>query len=878
MSTQRSRFDLKLWSIILLAAILRLYDIGGESLWIDEGQTVTYAVKSFEEIVKYCARDVHPPLYLFILHGWTELFGISEAALRFPSALFGIVSVWLTYALGHRLIGRNGALWGALFMAVSYMGINFSQEARSYTMLLAAILMSCHALLLYLDERTRNRTLYYAASVALMLYTHTFTVFIIFFHQLFFLFSLEWRSVRLWRTIGAWIGVNILALILFSPWMYFLLKQVLAKLGGEGPGSWVPVPDLDVAYRTFIQLAGGFIPLIITAIAVIAFLTVNLIPSLRAKHPTQNTSGHASIFLGLWFLGAVATPFALSLLLTPIYVERYAIQFLPGFCLFLGMLIAGLSPAILGYAVAAVFMAGTAHGLWNYYSMLDKEQWRDVAQFIEENIQPGQAIVLSAPWIYEPFTYYFGDDGKPRIIQAFDFVNVKQEVEGVDGVWLIQAHEFFSDPDGKIPMQLAEDRLIKKHKDFKEGIKTNPILVHFQSIRATFYDSGQASEFLKKGLSVEKGNSLIPGLPDAWITERAGFKTGHDQGQITLTTGPDTRLKYRLQNEGKLGEGALSLWFRPKWGEEKANKRMIVMAKGPKWDRNTLFIETTPVNGIRAILFGNDGFLNMAEGAPLPIATDRWHHIIISWDRENLSLFLDGQSYASAQLPRPFQADFRTLHLGADHQNSFPAPGLYDDLAMHSSPIDLKAAKDIHTGNTGLTSVIYWYDLDQSGVRNESTSGEKGILSGADSFFLTTVPEIADNGFTKGSVSFGFVPHWNGNDEKQRVLLALLGKAWNMGSIFVEKTPSGFLQAIRWEQGAISAVTGLDITSWKEGSNHTLQLSWTKSTLELAVDGKQYGKKCDPPATDSFKSISIANDSSFTLPANGEYKGTIFAR
>jgi len=878
MSTQRARFDLKLWSIILLATALRLYDIGGESLWIDEGQTVTYAVKSFEEIVKYCARDVHPPLYLFILHAWTELFGISEAALRFPSALLGIASVWLTYALGHRLIGRTGALWGTLFMAVSYMGINFSQEGRSYTMLLAAILMSCHALLLYLDKRTKGHTLYYAASVALMLYTHTFTVFIIFFHQLFFLCSLDWRSSNLWRTIGAWIGVNVLALLIFSPWMYFLLAQVLAKLGGEGPGSWVPIPDIDVAYRTFIQLAGGFIPLIVTGLAVIGFLVVRLIPSLKAKQVPLDNSMQASIFLGLWFFGAVITPFVLSLLLTPIYVERYAIQFLPGFCLFLGMIIAGLSPAMLGYAVAILFMAGTAHGLWNYYTMLDKEQWRDVARFVEENIRPGQAIVLSAPWIYEPFTYYFKDDGKPRIIQAFDFVDIKQEVEGVDGIWLIQAHEYFSDPNGTIPVQLAEDRLIKKHKDFKEGVKTNPVLVHFQSIRATFYDSGQASEFLKIGLSKEENTSLISGLPDAWITERSGFEIGQDEGRTILRTNSDTRLKYRLQSGGRLGEGALSLWFKPKWKNEKKDKRMLVMAKGPKWDKNTLFVETTQDNGIRAILFGNDGFLSMVEGTPLPLTTDRWHQIIISWDRKDLTLFIDGQSYASAELPRPFQSDFKTLHLGADHQNSFPAPGIYDDLAIYSGPIDLKAAKNIHTGTNSLSSVAYWYDLDQSGIRNTTTDGDKGVLSGADSFFLTTVPELADNGFKKGNASFAFVPHWSGNDGKQRVLLALLGKDWNKGSIFLEKTPSGFLQAIRWEHGAISAVTGQDITSWEKGSEHTLQLSWTASTIELAIDGNRHAKKCDPPATGSFKAISIANDAGFSLPAYGEFGGTTFAQ
>ncbi|GEM_PF-1629239 len=878
MSKRRFHFDLSLWSIILLATILRLYDLGGESLWIDEGQTVTYAVKSFEEIIKYCARDVHPPLYLFLLHAWAKLFGISEAALRFPSALFGITSVWFTYALGSRLGGRRGALWGALFMAVSYMGINFSQEARSYTLLLTAILMSCHALLLYLENPTKGRTLYYAAAVALMLYTHTFTVFIILFHQIFFLFTLDWWDKKLWRTIGAWIGVNFLALLLFSPWMYFLLKQVLAKLGGQGPGSWVLVPDINVAYRTFIQLSGGLLPLVAVILGIMAWLVIQFIPALKNKRNIKGKSKHAPIFLGLWFLGAVVTPFSLSLLITPIYVERYAIQFLPGFCIFLGMLITGLSPARLGYAVALLFLAGTAHGLWNYYTTFDKEQWRDVAQFVKKNIHPGQAIVLSAPWIYEPFTYYFGTSPKNRIIQAFDFVDVKQEVEGIDGVWLIQAHEFFSDPDGKIPAQLAEKRLIKKHVDFKEGIRTNPILVHFQSIRATFFDSGQASQFLRKGFSATTDQSLIPGLPDTWITERSNLSVEKEDGQTVLTIDPATRLKYRIQSKGKLGEGALSLWFRPEWGDKKVEKRMLVMAKGPKWNKNTLFIETTSKSTIRTILFGNDDFLSMAEGPSLSLAAKSWHQIIISWDRKNLQLFFDGQPYATTELPRPFQADFKTLHLGADHQNSFPAPGIYDDLMVHAGPINSKTANENYRKGNAPVLASYWYDLDQSGIRNETTGGKKGVISGDESYFMTTVPETGDRGFTTGTTSFSIVPHWEGNDGKQRVLLSLLGSSWDNGSIFIEKTPTGFLQAIRWEQGEISGVTGEDISSWEKGTVHSVQLLWTKSTLELVIDGQRYSQKCTPPATKGFNSITIGNDAGFTLPSNGQYKGMAFSR
>ncbi len=135
------------------------------------------------------------------------------------------------------------------------------------------------------------------------------------------------------------------------------------------------------------------------------------------------------------------------------------------------------------FGCCSYFLAATAHSLWLYYTTYDKEQWREVAQFIGENVKSGEAVVLSAPWIYEPFTYYLPDDGDPKIIQAFSHMDLRGETNKYDTIWLVQAHEFFSDPGGEIPAMLSENRLIKQHKDFKEGVKTNPILVHFQSIR-----------------------------------------------------------------------------------------------------------------------------------------------------------------------------------------------------------------------------------------------------------------------------------------------------------------------------------------------------------------------------------------------------------
>lgn len=877
MHSTKSKIDLALPAILLLALVLRIYGIGSESLWIDEGQTVAYATKSFAGIIEYCARDVHPPLYLFIMHIWTSLFGISEVALRLPSAIFGVIAVYLTFKVGDKLLSRNGALLGALFLAVSYMGINFSQEARSYTMLLTAILLACHSLLLYIENPNKKNFLYYAASVALMLYIHTFTVFIILFHQIYFINDWFTHPGQRFKRFVNWVGVNITALLIFSPWLFFLVKQVLAKLGGEGPGSWVPVPDQITAWRTLIQLSGGNAPLAATVLALLIFLVAMAIPPLRKQliAPLGIPNGtRTGLFLTLWFLCAVATPFIVSLFLSPIYVERYAIQFLPGFCLCLGLIMSGLRPVFLKSAVICLFLGTTTHGLWLYYTTYDKEQWREVAQFIKDNIKPGEALVMSAPWIYEPFTYYFADDGDPKIIQSFSHVNLRKETEKFDTIWLVQAHEFFSDPEGSVPALLSESRLIKKHKDFKEGIKTNPILVHFQSIRATKYDAGRMQDYLRIGEDNNKTDSghksLVRGLADRLIIENSGIEKSSDSD--SFKTKAESKLRYGFAQSKIVGEGTISFRIHPQWKGEK-QKRMLLMAKGPKWDKGSVFLELSPENTLRAIFFKN-GFSGMVQGPPV-ILSDNWHSLTLSWDRKKAAIFLDGKQYAEAKLPSPFQADFKTLHLGADHQNNFPSPAEYDDLMIFETGLSADTAKKLH--NSGKESPTYWYDLDLKGRRDSDYIGT-GFKSGEDQFFTAVTPKEGGQQTASGEASFTFTPDWSDGDNKQRILLAFYGSAWNMGSMYLEKTPQDFLQLIRWENGKPACVTGQEIKDWEQGESHKISLLWNRDKITLNIDGKNYNSPCTPESGAKFKSLSIGNDISGNLPAEGEYTDIVISR
>src|SRR5690606_21032322 len=118
--------------ILLTAAALRIYQLGSESLWIDEG----YSIRNIMLItVDNNLFGGIRPLYFFLMDAWLKLgMAKDEFLFRLPSAIFGIAGVWILYCLGRRLAGSRSALLASLFMAVSVLHINHSQEVRMYAL------------------------------------------------------------------------------------------------------------------------------------------------------------------------------------------------------------------------------------------------------------------------------------------------------------------------------------------------------------------------------------------------------------------------------------------------------------------------------------------------------------------------------------------------------------------------------------------------------------------------------------------------------------------------------------------------------------------------------------------------------------------------
>ena len=129
-------------AITALAAVLRIYHLGTNALWVDEAFSRWIAVHPLSQLWPLLARgDDHPPLFYALLH-LSLVGGDRESALRSVSALCGTLTIPVAYWLGWIVSGHRLAVLTALLAAVSPFGVEYSQDARMYPLLLLGATIS----------------------------------------------------------------------------------------------------------------------------------------------------------------------------------------------------------------------------------------------------------------------------------------------------------------------------------------------------------------------------------------------------------------------------------------------------------------------------------------------------------------------------------------------------------------------------------------------------------------------------------------------------------------------------------------------------------------------------------------------------------------
>jgi uncharacterized membrane protein len=416
--------------ILLLATVLRLWRLGEESLWLDEALTARHMGTSFVQIGHDFLGNTQTILYYLGEKAWCTVFGQSEVALRFPSVIYGVLTVWAIFLLAQLLFSQSAALWAALLLTINPFAIYYSQEARPYAMFLLAAVFSLYFLLRFLRSPRLSTGWGYVLTASAALYAHPLGPLLLFVYGamiVLFCEKVEWRYVRPAS------GLMATVVFLYLPQLALMWTAVLSKVKGTGAASWITLPTLRDVIETFRQyfmspyLAGcaGLI-MVFAAIAIMR----------------RGGNERRSFYLcAILFFASVPLLWIVSFILTPLYVHRFTIPALGSVILILGWSFSTMKRRWRA-VVLCLYLLLTMQALFCYYTMTEKDPWRLTAQIVREIARPGDAIILDAPYTKVVFDYYFQTTRDVTMIAPWSVRDIPAELDSAQRVIFVRAYPF----------------------------------------------------------------------------------------------------------------------------------------------------------------------------------------------------------------------------------------------------------------------------------------------------------------------------------------------------------------------------------------------------------------------------------------------------
>jgi mannosyltransferase len=255
----RRNATIALAAITGLAAAIRLFRIGELPFWLDEAATWHFASWTFAEMwgPEY-REETNPPLFYMLQRVWSFVFGWNEGPARGLAALFGIATVPATYLLAHLLTrDRLIALTAALLLATSPIHVQYAQEARTFTLLILAAVVSLIGLTPLLRGVAEHRPsppawawATYVAGCLVALYAHNTAVLLVATTWLLGV-AAWWRCGRPMRFLLLWMLAHLSIGVGWLPWLPTFFTQGAVTLSEW----WVPTSNLPYGLR---ELRGAY--------------------------------------------------------------------------------------------------------------------------------------------------------------------------------------------------------------------------------------------------------------------------------------------------------------------------------------------------------------------------------------------------------------------------------------------------------------------------------------------------------------------------------------------------------------------------------------------------------------------------------------------
>jgi hypothetical protein len=384
--------------VLVVAAVFRFATTS--DLWLDEALTVNIADLPLSDLEEALRHDGAPPLYYVLLHGWIQLFGTSDVAVRALSGVLGLAMLPLAYFAGARLGGADAGRrrwigWSAVIVvAASPYAIRYSTEARMYMLTMVLVLLGYLAVWRSVERPSLAPLAGVALVTAALLYTQYWAFFLVGAMVLALL-------VVLWRSRGdagretrrtAWKLFGALAVggLLFVPW----LPTFVYQMQHTGTPWDTPASPPTNAALGIVDFAGGrmvegwslVLPLVLLALIA---LTARAVDRWRLEVDLRTVPG----VRWEWLVGALTLMggLGLSFVVGTGFQSRYAAVMFPLFVLAIAYGIVVLADRRIRYGLLAfVVVVGFAGGARNVVT--NRTQASQVVDHISAGARDGDVV------------------------------------------------------------------------------------------------------------------------------------------------------------------------------------------------------------------------------------------------------------------------------------------------------------------------------------------------------------------------------------------------------------------------------------------------------------------------------------------------------
>lgn len=430
--------------IMLLGLLLRIYDLGSKSFWIDELLSIWHArdIINLKEFLSSHQDNLHPPLYFLLLKIWAY-GGSSELWLRLLSVFLGVLLIPATYLLGRLFFSVHGSILGALFVACSPFHLLHDREVRMYSLFPLLTIFSIYLFI----KALRNGKIWYWLTYTVITILNTYT-----HYHAFIVLAFEWVYILInysrYKYLLKKFFISQIAIIcVFLAWLPALLFHIFGEGINLGRfpttiGVWIKPIYLFFSFSLGQTVLPWNYLIVFPAGIIFTYLTLRFV----IKGGSENRD--AVLFVLLLVIISICMALFISDLM-----PRYMIFLAPVYYLVIGEGISSINRREVKYFIVIFICMLMGYSSINYYTnkefhiLATVDPWREVGQYLKVNVKPDDVIINIGG---VPVNYYTNFDMPLLGTNAFEEVNKLIIKKKPEQIWMVVSNPLFKEEAGKV--------------------------------------------------------------------------------------------------------------------------------------------------------------------------------------------------------------------------------------------------------------------------------------------------------------------------------------------------------------------------------------------------------------------------------------------